>query len=100
MDKLKDILAALREHLVLAEKLEQNKRELEKLKKDHDKLDEKFTQFVEKIQILLEKHFEITEKEIRNSHEKEEANRKIAILELENKFLKSEKSLPAGKEKK
>ncbi|MGI8494640.1 MAG: hypothetical protein ACR2L1_04915 [Pyrinomonadaceae bacterium] len=41
----------------------------------------------------------MTEKEIRNSREKEEANRKIALLELENKFLKSEKSLPPDRKK-
>ncbi|MGI8494639.1 MAG: hypothetical protein ACR2L1_04910 [Pyrinomonadaceae bacterium] len=57
MDKLKDILAALREHLVLAEKLEQNKRELEKLKNDHDKLDEKLLNLSKKFRFFARKTF-------------------------------------------
>ncbi|MDQ3321326.1 MAG: hypothetical protein M3525_02530 [Acidobacteriota bacterium] len=91
---IKEIFSALKEHLVLAEKLEQSKKEVEKLRNDHDELDEKFTRFVEKVQVLLEKHFERVEKEIQNVREKEAANRRIELLELENKFLKSEKSLP------
>ena len=96
LDEIKDVLSALKQHLVLAEKSQQNKEEIEKLRKSHDKLDEKFIQFVEKVQVLLEKHLEMTEKVIENVREKEAAERKIALLELENKFLKSNKNLPSG----
>jgi ribonuclease D len=86
---LKDIASALKEHLILAEKLERTNKELELLKSDHDKLEENFTNFVEKVQTLLEKHFEIVKKEIQNVHNTEAKERKISLLEIENMILKS-----------
>ncbi len=49
MISLKDLAAALKEHLILAEKLEQTNKNLELLKNNHDRLDENFTNFVEKV---------------------------------------------------
>jgi hypothetical protein len=89
MISLKDIASALREHLILSEKLERTNKELETFKKDHDRLEENFTRFVEKVHTLLEKHFEIVEKEIQNIRNDESRERKILILEVENLILKS-----------
>lgn len=92
MISLKDIASALKEHLVLSEKLERTNKELEILKKDHDRLEENFTNFVEKVQSLLEKHFEMIEKEIQNVHNDEAKERKILLLEIENMILKSDQT--------
>lgn len=92
MISFKDIASALKEHLILAEKLERTNKELELLKKDHDRLEENFTNFVEKVQTLLEKHFEIVEKEIHKVHSDEAKERKIMLLEIENMILKSNQS--------
>lgn len=99
-EKIKDALSLLREYLVLSEKVEQDKREIAKLRADYDKLEEKFERLVLAVEKSFGQHLEQIKEEVRNVCEKEAANRKIALLELENKFLKTGKSLPSGKEKK
>jgi hypothetical protein len=42
----------------------------------------------------------MVEREIQNTREKEATERKIALLEIENKFLKSQQALPPGKNNK
>ncbi len=74
--------------------MEQDKREIARLRADHDKLEEKFERLALAVEKSFVQHFEQIKEEIRNAREKEAANRKIELLELENKFLKSEKSLP------
>lgn len=97
---IKETISAVKDQLVLAEKVQRNKEDIAKLEKELETLKKDVSNFFEKVEVLLGKHFEMVEREIQNVHEKEAANRKIALLELENKFLKSEKSLPSGEEKK
>ncbi|CAN5593072.1 hypothetical protein BH24ACI2_BH24ACI2_04070 [soil metagenome] len=97
---LKEIIGAVKDQLILSEKLAQNKEDIARVRSELKQLEDKVERLTEVVQKLPEAILRLVKEEIWEFHEKEAANRKIALLELENKFLKTGKSLPPGKEKK
>ena len=91
---IKDALSTLKEYLILSEKVEQNKQEIAKIQADYNKLEERFERLAEIVQKLPDAILRLVKEEMQEFHEKEAAARKIALLELENKFLQSNRTLP------
>lgn len=97
---LKEIISVVKDQLVLSEKLAQNKEDIARVRSELKELEDKVERLTEVVQKLPDVILRLVKEEMWEFYEKEEANRKIALLELENKFLKTGKSLPSGKEKK
>lgn len=72
---IKDALSALKEQLVLSEKVEQNKQEITGLRADYNKLEERFERLAEIVQKLPDAILQIVKEEMREFGEKEASNR-------------------------
>ena len=100
MINLKEIISAVRDQVVLSEKLSQNKEDIARVRSELKELESKVERLTEVVQKLPDAIIRLVREQMHEFQEKEAANRRIALLELENKFLKSEKSLPSGEKKK
>ncbi len=83
----------------MSEKVEQNKREIAKTQADYNKLEAKFERLTEVVYKLPDAILQMVKEEMQKGYEKEAAERKIALLELENKFLQQNRTLPSAKKK-
>jgi predicted nuclease with TOPRIM domain len=99
ISEIKEALSALKEQLILAEKVEQNKSEIVKLRQDFDKLEENFAKLIEKVYKLLEKHTGQIEKEFADIREKNAKDHEIQLLKISNELLRSTQPQPGSRKK-
>ncbi len=96
---IKDALSTLRDYLVLSEKVDQNKQEIARMRADYNKLEAKFERLTDIVHKIPDAILQMVKEEMQKGNEKEAAERKIALLELENKFLQQNRTLPPAKKK-